>query len=83
MCGAPMLAHARHSTGMAAIGSMMVALLRAGDHVVSSQYLFGNTNSLLQTLSAIGVAVSLVDATDADAVEQALHDRGPAHDVVV
>ncbi|MBU6269925.1 MAG: cystathionine gamma-synthase family protein [Betaproteobacteria bacterium] len=60
------------STGMAAIGSMMVALLRAGDHVVSSQYLFGNTNSLLQTLSAIGVAVSLVDATDADAVEQAL-----------
>lgn len=59
-------------TGMAAIAAVMVALLRSGDHVVSSQFLFGNTNSLMQTLQGLGVGLSLVDATDAAAVERAL-----------
>lgn len=60
------------STGMAAIASLLVALLRRGDHLVASQFLFGNTASLLNTLAGIGCEVSLVDATDARAVEQAL-----------
>jgi O-acetylhomoserine (thiol)-lyase len=60
------------STGMAAIAAIMVALLRAGDHVVSSSFLFGNTNSLFETLSALGAEVSFVDATDAAAVEAAI-----------
>jgi len=60
------------STGMAAIGAIMVALLRTGDHVVSSSFLFGNTNSLFATLSGLGVEVSFVDATDVGAVEAAL-----------
>jgi O-acetylhomoserine (thiol)-lyase len=60
------------STGMAAIGAIMVALLRAGDHVVSSSFLFGNTNSLFATLSGLGTEVSFVDATDVAAVEAAL-----------
>lgn len=60
------------STGMAAISAVLVALLRAGDHVVSSQFLFGNTNSLFQTLQGIGVEVSFVDATDAQQVAAAL-----------
>ena len=52
------------STGMAAIGALVQALLRAGDHVVSSTYLFGNTNSLWQTVALQGMPVSFVDATD-------------------
>ncbi len=60
------------STGMAAIGAIMVALLRAGDHVVSSSFLFGNTNSMFATLATQGIEVSFVDATDARAVEAAL-----------
>lgn len=60
------------ATGMAAIGSTLLALLRAGDHIVSSAYLFGNTNSLLATLQAFGVGVSFVDATDAAAVRAAV-----------
>jgi len=51
---------------------VFIALLRAGDHVVSSQYLFGNTDSLLRTLQTLGVAVTFVDATRAAAVEEAL-----------
>ncbi len=60
------------ATGMAAIGAVVQALLRAGDHVVSSSFLFGNTNSLWQTASVQGVDVSFVDATDVKNVEAAL-----------
>jgi len=60
------------STGMAAIGAIMIALLRAGDHIVSSTFLFGNTYSMFATLATQGIEVSFVDATDARAVEAAL-----------
>lgn len=60
------------TTGMAALSSLMLSLLRQGDHVVSSQFLFGNTNSFFQTLQGLGVAVSFVDATDVAQVEAAL-----------
>ncbi|MBC7500477.1 MAG: cystathionine gamma-synthase family protein, partial [Herminiimonas sp.] len=60
------------ATGMAAIGAMAQALLREGDHVVSSAFLFGNTNSLWQTVAGQGIAVSMVDATDVANVEAAL-----------
>lgn len=60
------------ATGMAAIGAIFQGLLRQGDHVVSSSFLFGNTNSLWQTVSAQGVAVSFADATDVAQIEAAL-----------
>ncbi len=60
------------ATGMGAIGAVFQALLRAGDHVVSSSFLFGNTNSLWQTVAGQGVGVAFVDATDAAQVEAAI-----------
>ncbi|GGC99547.1 cystathionine gamma-synthase family protein [Undibacterium terreum] len=60
------------STGMAAIGAICQSLLRAGDHVVSSAFLFGNTNSLWQTMGGLGVNVAFVDATDVSNVEAAI-----------
>lgn len=60
------------STGMAAISATLFSLLRAGDHVVSSVFLFGNTNSVFQTLQNFGIEVSFVDATDVANVEAAL-----------
>lgn len=60
------------ATGMAAIGSTLIALLRQGDHIVSSAFLFGNTNSLFSTLQALGIGVTFVDATDAAAVKAAV-----------
>ncbi|MEO0314616.1 MAG: hypothetical protein RI928_1072 [Pseudomonadota bacterium] len=60
------------STGMAAVGALVQALLRNGDHIISSAYLFGNTNSLWQTVQLQGMPVSFVDATKVEAVEQAL-----------
>jgi len=66
------VATACFGTGMAAIGAIMVSLLRAGDHIVSSAFLFGNTNSMFATLSTQGIGVAFVDATDVGAVEAAL-----------
>ena len=63
------------ATGMAAIAAVVQALLREGDHVVSSAFLFGNTNSMWQTVGGQGADISFVDATDVQAVERALTDR--------
>ena len=60
------------STGMAAIASAFIALLRGGDHVVSSAFLFGNTNSLFGTLGQFSCDISYVDATSVENVEKAL-----------
>ena len=60
------------ATGMGAIGAVFQSLLRAGDHVVSSSFLFGNTNSLWQTVAGQGVDVAFVDATEVANVAAAL-----------
>ncbi|MBV6271542.1 cystathionine gamma-synthase family protein [Alcaligenaceae bacterium CGII-47] len=62
------------ATGMAALAATFFALLRQGDHLITSKYIFGNTNSLLMTLANFGVEVSLVDATDASEVAAAIKD---------
>ncbi len=59
------------ATGMAALTATFFTLLKKGDHLISSQYIFGNTNSLLGTLSDLGVEVTLVDATDLEQVKAA------------
>ncbi|MCC2596644.1 cystathionine gamma-synthase family protein [Pusillimonas sp. MFBS29] len=59
------------ATGMAALAAIFFTLLKAGDHLISSKHIFGNTNSLLGTLAGLGVQVTLVDATDARNLEQA------------
>ena len=63
------------STGMAAISSTMLALLKTGDHVISSSFLFGNTNSFFETLKRLGIEVSFVDATQAKFVEEAVREN--------
>ncbi|WP_426190732.1 cystathionine gamma-synthase family protein [Massilia sp. DWR3-1-1] len=60
------------ATGMGAIGAVFQGLLRAGDHVITSSFLFGNTNSLWQTVAGQGVAVDFVDATDVAQVAAAI-----------
>jgi O-acetylhomoserine (thiol)-lyase len=65
------LASVAFATGMAAITATMIALLKAGDHVVASTYLFGNTRSIMQTLKDIGIQISFVDATDCANIVQA------------
>lgn len=63
------------STGMAAIAALTLTLLRAGDHMISSAFLFGNTNSYFRTLERLGIEVDFVDATSAAAVEDKIRDN--------
>ncbi|MFJ1302922.1 cystathionine gamma-synthase family protein [Pseudomonadota bacterium AL_CKDN230030165-1A_HGKHYDSX7] len=60
------------ATGMAALAAIFTTLLRRGDHLVSSQFVFGNTNSLLGTLMELGVEITSVDATDIEQVRAAI-----------
>ena len=60
------------ATGMAAITATFLTLLKSGDHLVASRYVFGNTNSLFGTLADLGISVTTVDATRADNVAAAL-----------
>ena len=62
-------------TGMGAIGTTLFSLLRSGDHMVSSAFLFGNTNSLFNTFGKMGIDVSFVDATSVDAVADAVTEN--------
>jgi O-acetylhomoserine (thiol)-lyase len=69
------IATAAFGTGMAAIGTALFAVLRCGDHFISSSFLFGNTNSLFNTLVTQGIEVTFVDATSSDAVAAAIQSN--------
>lgn len=66
------LASVAFATGMAAITATMLGLLKAGDHIVASTSLFGNTRNIMQTLSGVGLEISFVDATSVNNIEDAL-----------
>jgi cystathionine beta-lyase/cystathionine gamma-synthase len=60
------------SSGMAAINTVL-NLLKAGDHVVASNDLYGGTYRLCNTLYAkLGIAFDFVDLSDLDVVTAAL-----------
>ncbi len=61
------------SSGMSAILSTCMSLLKAGDHIVSSQSVFGTTVSLFSgVLPKFGVQTSFVPMTDYSAWEAAI-----------
>ena len=66
------IASVAFSTGMAAISSTLLSLLKEDDHIISSAFLFGNTNSFFGTLQKLGIEVTFVDATEAQFVANAI-----------
>ena len=64
------------ASGMAAVNGALMALLQAGDHVVSARALFGSCLYILEDImSRFGVEVTFVDGTDLDAWKAAIrHD---------
>lgn len=64
------------STGLAAITTLFLALLKSGDHVVVSDVVYGGTVRLLNlVLEPLGVSASFVDTSEAKAVEAAITPR--------
>jgi cystathionine gamma-synthase len=61
------------SSGMSAVSAIVLGLLKAGDHIVAGNQLYGRTLRLVsQELPRLGFATDLVDATDVAAVERAI-----------
>ena len=61
------------SSGMAAVTAALMGVLKAGDHVLGGDQLYGRSLRLLnQDLPRFGIATTLADFTDAAAVEAAL-----------
>jgi cystathionine beta-lyase/cystathionine gamma-synthase len=65
-----------YSSGMAAIAGLCFALLRAGDHVVVSDAVYGGTVRFVRrVLGEFGVGAVFVDTSDAGAVRAAIGRR--------
>lgn len=64
------------ASGMAAITTAVMTILRAGDEILASSSLFGGTYSLFSdTLSNYGITTRFVDPTDTAALSAAVSDR--------
>jgi O-acetylhomoserine (thiol)-lyase len=63
------------SSGMAAIASVVMGLVRAGDEIVAAAGIFGGTVSLFEnTLGRFGVKTKFVDAGVTEQFERAVND---------
>ncbi|MFW2588315.1 aminotransferase class V-fold PLP-dependent enzyme [Sagittula sp. SSi028] len=63
------------ASGMAAVNGALMALSKAGDHVVASRALFGSCLYVLENvLARFGVEITLVDGTDNAAWDAAIRD---------
>ncbi len=61
------------ATGMAAVFAALMSQLRAGDHVVASQVMFGACHVMIdELLPRYGIETDLIDGTDLDAWGRAL-----------
>src|SRR5215216_438224 len=60
------------ATGMGAISATILALIKHGDHIVASSFLFGNTRSIFQSYMDMGLDITFVDATSVNNIQQAL-----------
>ncbi|NCB82598.1 MAG: O-acetylhomoserine aminocarboxypropyltransferase/cysteine synthase, partial [Bacilli bacterium] len=64
------------ATGMAAISNALFALLKSGDNIITTKYLFGNTLSLFQTLlSDFGVEVRFVDVNNIEEIRANIDEK--------
>jgi methionine-gamma-lyase len=61
------------ASGMSAIACTLLQMCRSGDHIVSSDTIYGGTHALLGELFAeMNIATTFVDPTDSDAIQAAI-----------
>lgn len=64
------------ASGMAAISSGLLGLLRVGDHILVNRAIYGETIELLETvLTRYGISVTFADFTNAEAVRAAMREN--------
>ncbi|MCK4522653.1 aminotransferase class I/II-fold pyridoxal phosphate-dependent enzyme [Candidatus Aerophobetes bacterium] len=61
------------SSGMAAISASLLALLKRGDHLVSTLDLYGGSNNLLRhDFPSLGIETTFVDSTNLEKIEASI-----------
>ncbi|MVO14543.1 trans-sulfuration enzyme family protein [Parasedimentitalea huanghaiensis] len=61
------------SSGMAAVSTVLIGLLKAGDHVIGANQLYGRSLRLMaEDLPRLGIATTLADPSDVKAIEGAI-----------
>lgn len=61
------------ASGMGAVGSVMIAFLKCGDHVIFDNSVYGGTNAVATVnLPNMGIEVSRVDTSDLEALKAAI-----------
>jgi O-acetylhomoserine (thiol)-lyase len=64
------------ASGMAAITTAVMTIVRAGDEILASSSLFGGTFSLFRdTLSSFGITVRFIDPLDLEGFRSAINER--------
>lgn len=64
------------ASGMAAITTTLLSVLRPGDHILAQNCLYGGTHDFVtQYLKDFGVSYSFIDASDPDSWESRLHPK--------
>ena len=64
------------ASGMGAMSTAVLGLLRQGDHVVAQRsHYMGTTQLMNEVLPRFGIQVSIVDQTDGDAVQRAVTEK--------
>lgn len=67
------------ASGMAAISNTLLTIAKAGDNIITTKYLFGNTYSLFeQTLKAWGLEIRYVDLTKPLDIERSIDKKTKA-----
>ena len=61
------------ASGMGAVGSVMLAFLKTGDHIIFDNSVYGGTNFVAESnLPPLGIEVSRVDTADIEALKAAI-----------
>lgn len=64
------------SSGMAAISNAVISLCAAGDNIITSKYLFGNTYSLFKnTIASFGIEARFVDLTNPEEIKNNIDEK--------
>src|SRR3989337_919532 len=63
------------ATGMAAISAAVFTSVKAGDHVIADEVIYGSTYDLFVDLGKFGVDVRFIDTSDTDNVENAFRNN--------
>ncbi|MCP3660463.1 MAG: O-acetylhomoserine aminocarboxypropyltransferase/cysteine synthase [Bacteroidetes bacterium] len=67
------------SSGMAAITNLLMTVTQAGDNIITTKHLFGNTYSLLEkTLKPFGLEVKYTDLTNTLEIEKLIDSKTKA-----